>query len=165
MSAVGPWVIHPRVAGRRYFSPVKEIFFFARGDFTSSFLYRTGSVRRRLQNCDPTRASRQQHRRRRAAERQRRAQRIDSFAHPNCTISPHYDSLIAKIIAHGADRRETIARMRRTLDRMVVEGINTSLPLHLRILDDPDFQAGRTTTSFMDRFASRPDASVLAATA
>ena len=64
-----------------------------------------------------------------------------------------------------ADREEATARMRRTLEMMVVEGIKTSLPLHLRILNEPDFQAGRVTTSFMDRFISQPEASALARTA
>ena len=91
--------------------------------------------------------------------------RVDSFAHSHCTISPHYDSLVAKVIVHGGDRREAIARMRRTLEMMVIEGIRTSLPLHLRILDDPDFQAGRATTSFMDRFVLKPDFYELAETA
>jgi acetyl-CoA carboxylase, biotin carboxylase subunit len=91
--------------------------------------------------------------------------RVDSFAHSQCTISPYYDSLIAKVIVHGGDRREAIARMRRTLDMMVIEGIKTSLPLHLRILNDPDFQAGRVTTSFMDRFVLKPDLVELAETA
>jgi acetyl-CoA carboxylase biotin carboxylase subunit len=91
--------------------------------------------------------------------------RVDSFAHSQCTISPHYDSLIAKVIVHGGDRREAIARMRRTLEMMVIEGIKTSLPLHLRILNDPDFEAARATTSFMDRLVLRPDVCELAETA
>jgi len=91
--------------------------------------------------------------------------RVDSLAHSECTISPHYDSLIAKIIVHGRDRQEAIVRMRRTLEMMVVEGIKTSLPLHLNILNEPDFQAGRVTTSFMDRFISKPVLYELAATA
>ena len=78
--------------------------------------------------------------------------RVDTCAHTDCTIPPHYDSLIAKIIVHGRDRQEAIARMRRTLDMSVVEGIQTSIPLHLKILADPDFAAGRLSTSFMDRF-------------
>ena len=80
--------------------------------------------------------------------------RVDSFAHAGCTISPYYDSMIAKVIVHGRDRDEAITRMRRTLDMMVIEGIKTSLPLHLRILDEEDFQAGAVTTSFMERFAA-----------
>jgi acetyl-CoA carboxylase biotin carboxylase subunit len=78
--------------------------------------------------------------------------RVDTFAHSECTISPYYDSLIAKIIAHGRDRQEAIARMRRTLEMTVIDGIKTSIPLHLRILSDADFVAGRLSTSFMERF-------------
>jgi acetyl-CoA carboxylase biotin carboxylase subunit len=78
--------------------------------------------------------------------------RVDTFAHSDCTIPPYYDSLIAKIIAHGRDRQEAIARMRRTLEMTVIDGIKTSIPLHLRILSDPDFVAGRLSTSFMERF-------------
>jgi acetyl-CoA carboxylase biotin carboxylase subunit len=78
--------------------------------------------------------------------------RVDTFAHSECTIPPYYDSLIAKIIAHGRDRQEAIARMRRTLEMTVIEGIKTSIPLHLKILNDPDFVAGRLSTSFMERY-------------
>jgi acetyl-CoA carboxylase biotin carboxylase subunit len=82
--------------------------------------------------------------------------RVDTLAHSECIVSPYYDSLIAKIIVHGRDRREAIARMRRTLEMTVVEGIKTSIPLHLRILGDPEFLAGRTSTSFMERFLAKP---------
>ncbi len=82
--------------------------------------------------------------------------RIDTCAHTECTIPPYYDSLIAKVIVHGRDRQEAIARMRRTLEMTVIEGIRTSIPLHLRILADPDFQAGRLSTAFMDRYAAAP---------
>jgi acetyl-CoA carboxylase biotin carboxylase subunit len=78
--------------------------------------------------------------------------RIDTFAHEGCEISPYYDSMIAKVMTHGRDRAEAIARMRRCLDVMVVEGIKTNIPLHRRILEDPDFQAGRFDTGFMERF-------------
>ncbi len=78
--------------------------------------------------------------------------RVDTFAHSDCTIPPYYDSMIAKIIAHGRDRQEAIARMRRTLEMTVIDGIKTSIPLHLRILSDPDFIAGRLNTAFMERF-------------
>jgi acetyl-CoA carboxylase biotin carboxylase subunit len=78
--------------------------------------------------------------------------RVDTFAHSECTIPPYYDSLIAKIIAHGRDRQEAIARMRRTLEMTVIEGIQTSIPMHLKILSDPDFVAGRLNTAFMERF-------------
>jgi acetyl-CoA carboxylase biotin carboxylase subunit len=84
--------------------------------------------------------------------------RVDSFAHADCTVSPYYDSMIAKIIVHGRDRREAIARMRRTLEMTVIEGIKTSLSLQLKIINDPDFQAGRMSTAFMDRFMPKPAA-------
>ena len=63
-----------------------------------------------------------------------------------------HDSLIAKIITYGRDRTEAIARMRRTLEMTVVDGIKTSIPLHLKVLSDPDFIAGRFNTSFMERY-------------
>jgi acetyl-CoA carboxylase biotin carboxylase subunit len=78
--------------------------------------------------------------------------RVDTFAHSECTIPPYYDSMIAKIIVHGRDRQEAIARMRRTLEMTVIEGIKTSIPLHLKIINDPDFIAGRLGTGFMDRY-------------
>ncbi len=85
--------------------------------------------------------------------------RVDTFAHSECTVSPYYDSMIAKIIVHGRDRQEAIARMRRTLEMTVIEGIKTSIPLHLKILADPDFVAGRLSTSFMERYIveKKPD--------
>jgi acetyl-CoA carboxylase biotin carboxylase subunit len=88
--------------------------------------------------------------------------RVDTLAHSECTVSPYYDSLIAKIIAHGRDRQEAIARMRRTLEMTVVEGIKTTVPLHLRLLSDPDFVAGRLGTGFMDRFTPKAKPGALA---
>ena len=85
--------------------------------------------------------------------------RVETFVHSECTITPYYDSMIAKIIVHGRDRAEAIARMKRALEMTVIEGIKTSIPLHLRILSDPDFIAGKLSTSFMERFLSRPNAS------
>jgi acetyl-CoA carboxylase biotin carboxylase subunit len=82
--------------------------------------------------------------------------RIDTFAHADCTVSPYYDSLIAKIVVHGRDRQEAIARMRRTLEMTVIEGIKTSVPLHLKILNEADFQTGRLSTGFMERFMPKP---------
>ena len=79
--------------------------------------------------------------------------RIDTAAHADCTVPPYYDSLVAKVIAHGVDRAEAIARMRRALSMTVIEGIETSVPLHLRILDEADFRDGKLSTAFMDRFA------------
>ncbi len=75
--------------------------------------------------------------------------RVDTAAYTDYVIPPFYDSLVAKLIAYGADRTEAIARMRRALDMFVVEGIYTTIPLHQRIMNDPDFIAGRTDTSFL----------------
>ena len=91
--------------------------------------------------------------------------RIDTFAHAECTVPPYYDSMIAKIIVHGRDRQEAIARMRRTLEMPVIEGIKTTVPMHLRIIAEPDFVAGRLSTAFMERFAPKPKEARLASTA
>ncbi len=82
--------------------------------------------------------------------------RVDTFVHSDCTVSPYYDSLIAKIITYGRDRSEAIARMRRTLEMTVVEGIKTSIPLHLKVLADRDFIAGKFSTAFMERYMPEP---------
>jgi acetyl-CoA carboxylase biotin carboxylase subunit len=82
--------------------------------------------------------------------------RVDTAAHSECTVSPYYDSMIAKIMAYGRDRQEAINRMRRTLDLTVIEGIKTSVAMHQKILADADFCAGRFDTSFMERFQAAP---------
>ena len=76
--------------------------------------------------------------------------RVDTAAHADAVIPPYYDSLIAKLVVHGRDRSEAIARMRRALEMFVVEGIKTSIPLHQRILADADFEAGRLDTHFLE---------------
>jgi len=85
--------------------------------------------------------------------------RVDTAIEPGSVITSHYDSLIAKLIVHGLTREEALARMRRALDECVVEGIKTTIPLHRRILDDPDFQKGRFSTAFLERFSSPPPTS------
>ncbi|HZP33649.1 MAG TPA: acetyl-CoA carboxylase biotin carboxylase subunit [Candidatus Acidoferrales bacterium] len=77
--------------------------------------------------------------------------RVDTAAYADAVIPPYYDSLIAKLIVHGRDRAEAIARMRRALEMFVVEGIKTSIPLHERILAEADFEAGRLDTHFLER--------------
>jgi acetyl-CoA carboxylase, biotin carboxylase subunit len=79
--------------------------------------------------------------------------RVDTAAYQGYLIPPHYDSLIAKLIVWGRDREEAIGRGRRALDFFVIEGIKTTIPLHRRILDDPDFISGRLSTHFMERFS------------
>jgi acetyl-CoA carboxylase biotin carboxylase subunit len=78
--------------------------------------------------------------------------RVDTWAYTDCVIPPFYDSLVAKLIAYGADRGEAIRRMHRALDMFIVEGIYTTIPLHQRILADADFVAGRFDTNFIKRF-------------
>ena len=78
--------------------------------------------------------------------------RVDSAMESNVVVAPHYDSMIAKVITHGRDRQEAIVRMRRALDEFMIEGIKTTIPLHRRILNDPDFQKGHVSTTFLDRF-------------
>jgi len=78
--------------------------------------------------------------------------RVDTAIYDGYFVPPHYDSLIAKVIVHSRSRERAIARMRRALESMVVEGIKTTIPLHLKILNDPDFIAGNISTRFMDRF-------------
>ena len=78
--------------------------------------------------------------------------RVDTAAYAESVIPPYYDSLIAKLIVRGRDRAEAISRMSRALEMFVVEGIFTSIPLHRRIMADPDFRAGNFDTKFMERF-------------
>jgi acetyl-CoA carboxylase, biotin carboxylase subunit len=88
--------------------------------------------------------------------------RVDTAAYPGWFVPPHYDSLIAKLIVHHRSREMAIARMRRALEAFIVEGIETSVSLHQRILAEPDFEAGKLSTRFMERFSktqgrSRPN--------
>ena len=81
--------------------------------------------------------------------------RLDTYVYPGYRVPPFYDSMIAKVIVHARTRELAIARMRRALDAMVIEGIKTTIPLHVKIMDDPDFQAGNISTRFMEDFLSR----------
>jgi acetyl-CoA carboxylase biotin carboxylase subunit len=78
--------------------------------------------------------------------------RVDTWAYTDCVVPPYYDSLVAKLVTHGSDRAEAIDRMRRALEMFIVEGIHTSIPMHLKIMADADFQAGRFDTNFIRRF-------------
>src|ERR1700748_2818528 len=81
--------------------------------------------------------------------------RIDTAAYAEGTIPPYYDSLIANLVVRGKDRDEAISRMSRALGMFIVEGIYTTIPLHRRILADPEFRAGQTDTTFIERFLKR----------
>ena len=78
--------------------------------------------------------------------------RMDTHIYAGYTVPPYYDSLVAKLLVHGRDRDEAIVRGRRALEMLRIEGIKTSVPLHLRILDDEEFNAGKIDTHFMERF-------------
>jgi acetyl-CoA carboxylase biotin carboxylase subunit len=78
--------------------------------------------------------------------------RVDTAAYAEGVIPPYYDSLIAKLITHGENREEAIARMSRALEMFIIEGIYTTIPLHRRIMLNPDFRAGEFDTKFMERF-------------
>ncbi len=79
--------------------------------------------------------------------------RVDTAAYAGYFVPPYYDSMIAKLIVHHRTRERAIMRMRRALEATVIEGIKTTIPLHLKIMDDPDFQSGNFSTRFMDRYA------------
>jgi len=81
--------------------------------------------------------------------------RVDTHLYGGYTVPPYYDSLIAKLLVWGRDREEAMRRGRRALEMFRIEGIRTSIPLHLRILEDRDFRAGRLHTHFMERYADR----------
>ncbi len=76
--------------------------------------------------------------------------RVDSHIYTGYPIPPYYDSLLAKLIVHAATRRDAIARMRRALEEFAVLGFKTTIPYHLRIIDNPVFAAGRYTTRFIE---------------
>ena len=78
--------------------------------------------------------------------------RVDSALYAGYRVPPHYDSLIAKLIAYGRSREEAIARMRRALREFVITGVKTTIPLHERILQDPEFVAGDYTIHWLERF-------------
>jgi acetyl-CoA carboxylase biotin carboxylase subunit len=77
--------------------------------------------------------------------------RVDSHAYVGYIVPPYYDSLLAKLIVHGRDRDEAIARMQRALDEMLIQGVQTTIPFHQKVLRHPDFLAGKTSTRFLER--------------
>ena len=81
--------------------------------------------------------------------------RVDTHIYRGYRIPPYYDSLIAKLIVSGTDRAHVISRAKRALSMFLIGGIRTSIPLHLKILEEADFVEGRLSTQFMERFASR----------
>ena len=82
--------------------------------------------------------------------------RVDTAAYNGCVIPSHYDSLVAKLIVHGRNREEAIARMKRALDEFIVEGIKTTIPFHKKVLNDPDFIKGEFNTGFVEKMNNPP---------
>ena len=81
--------------------------------------------------------------------------RVDSALYSGYAVPPHYDSLVAKLIVHGKTRAEAVARARRALSEMVVDGIRTTIPLHQRIMEAPEFIAGDYTIHWLEQFVAR----------
>ena len=82
--------------------------------------------------------------------------RVDTHVYAGYTIPPHYDSMIAKLITTAQTREEAIQKMKRALGEFYIEGIKTTIPFHLQLMDDPDFIAGNYTTKFMEDFNLDP---------
>ncbi len=78
--------------------------------------------------------------------------RVDSHVYAGYTIPPNYDSMIAKLIVTAQSREECIVRMKRALGEFIIEGIKTTIPFHLKLMDDPQFQSGKFTTKFLETF-------------
>jgi len=78
--------------------------------------------------------------------------RIDSHVYSGYSIPPNYDSMIAKLIVSGQSREEVITRMKRALQEFVIEGIKTTIPFHIKLMDDPGFKSGNFTTKYLETF-------------
>jgi acetyl-CoA carboxylase biotin carboxylase subunit len=83
---------------------------------------------------------------------------VDTHVYAGYVIPPHYDSMIAKLVCYGRDRRVALDRMARALDEFIIRGIKTTIPLHKLMLKDPNFRRGRYSTNFVERLlaASQP---------
>lgn len=78
--------------------------------------------------------------------------RVDSHVYTGYTIPPNYDSMIAKLIISAQTREEALVRMKRALEEFVIEGVKTTIPFHIKLMDDPKFKSGQFTTAFMESF-------------
>jgi acetyl-CoA carboxylase biotin carboxylase subunit len=83
--------------------------------------------------------------------------RVDSALYQGYEVPPYYDSLVAKLIAYGTNREECVMRLRRALAEYVIGGIETTIPLHQRLVDDADFRAGRYDIHWLERFLGRAE--------
>ncbi|HAR20667.1 MAG TPA: acetyl-CoA carboxylase biotin carboxylase subunit, partial [Cytophagales bacterium] len=78
--------------------------------------------------------------------------RVDSHVYNGYTIPPNYDSMIAKLIVTAESRDEVLSRMKRALQEFVIEGVKTTIPFHLKLMDDPGFKSGKFTTKYLETF-------------
>ena len=78
--------------------------------------------------------------------------RVDSALYAGYTVPPYYDSMVAKLVVHGSSREECLMRLKRSLDEFVIDGVPTTLPLHRRLVEAPDFAAGRYDIHWLERF-------------
>jgi acetyl-CoA carboxylase biotin carboxylase subunit len=78
--------------------------------------------------------------------------RVDSHVYAGYTIPPYYDSMIAKLIVSGQSREEVLVRMKRALEEFVIEGIKTTIPFHIKLMEDEKFKSGNFTTKFLEDF-------------
>ena len=76
---------------------------------------------------------------------------MDTHVYAGYTVPPYYDSLLAKLIVHGDDRAEALARMGRALDSFILEGVTTTIPFLAKVIHHPDFVAGKVDTRFLER--------------
>jgi len=82
--------------------------------------------------------------------------RVESALYQGYEVSPFYDSLVAKLIVYGASREECLMRLRRALEEYVIGGIDTTIPLHQRLVEDPDFRSGAYDIHWLERFLGHP---------
>ncbi len=78
--------------------------------------------------------------------------RVDSAIYAGYTVPPHYDSLISKLIVHGKTRNEALMRLRRALHEYVIEGVDTTIPLHVRLTESQEFVNGDYDIHWLERF-------------
>ena len=78
---------------------------------------------------------------------------LDTHVYAEYMIPPNYDSMVAKLITTAQTREEAISKMKRALDEFVIEGVNTTIPFHRKLMDNPDYVAGNYTTKFMEDFS------------
>ena len=79
--------------------------------------------------------------------------RVDSAMYTGYSIPPYYDSMVAKLIVHADTRDEAVARMKRALDEFIIEGVETTIPFHLRLMDNEVFKSGHFDTKFLEKYS------------